>query len=76
MRCSECGKTVATEVIDSRMWKDGSKIRRRRKCAVCGYRWSTIEMPMDAIDDFERLSESKAAFWKLYEQLGEMLKAV
>lgn len=31
------------KVIDSRAWKDGAVIRRRRECAACGYRFTTYE---------------------------------
>ena len=31
------------KVVDSRISKDGSTIRRRRECIDCGYRYSTIE---------------------------------
>lgn len=31
------------KVIDSRAWKDGAVIRRRRECVACGYRFTTYE---------------------------------
>lgn len=42
MRCIQCGY-VEDKVIDSRMSKDGSCIRRRRECLRCGYRYTTYE---------------------------------
>jgi len=46
MRCV-CGG--ATKVVDSRL-VEGGHIRRRRKCLVCGTRFSTLEqiLPDDA----------------------------
>ncbi|MDG6095539.1 transcriptional regulator NrdR [Acetobacter sp. AN02] len=42
MRCPFCGH-ADTQVKDSRPNEDGSSIRRRRSCAACGQRFSTIE---------------------------------
>ncbi len=42
MRCIQCGY-VEDKVIDSRMSKEGSTIRRRRECLRCGYRYTTYE---------------------------------
>ncbi len=42
MRCIQCGYT-GDKVIDSRMSKDGTSIRRRRECLRCGYRYTTYE---------------------------------
>jgi transcriptional repressor NrdR len=42
MRCPFCGE-VDTQVKDSRPTEDGSAIRRRRFCAVCSQRFTTIE---------------------------------
>ena len=42
MRCPKC-TSVEDKVIDSRISKDGSTIRRRRECLECGYRYSTTE---------------------------------
>ena len=43
MRCPKC-TSIEDKVIDSRISKDGSSIRRRRECLECGYRYSTTEM--------------------------------
>lgn len=40
--CPECGKR--TSVIDSRPHKNGGWIRRRRSCADCGFRFTTLEL--------------------------------
>ncbi|MFW0784794.1 transcriptional regulator NrdR [Gordonia sp. CPCC 206044] len=42
MRCPFC-KNEDTKVIDSRVADDGQVIRRRRSCADCGRRFSTVE---------------------------------
>jgi len=42
MRCPKCGG-IEDKVIDSRLSKDGSSIRRRRECVVCEYRFTTYE---------------------------------
>ena len=40
MNCIKCNST--TSVVDSRP-QESSAIKRRRKCAACGYRFNTIE---------------------------------
>ncbi len=42
MRCIQCGH-MKDKVIDSRISKDGTSIRRRRVCLGCGYRYTTYE---------------------------------
>jgi transcriptional repressor NrdR len=42
MRCVQCG-SLKDKVLDSRMSKDGTSIRRRRECLECGYRYTTYE---------------------------------
>ncbi|GAN79367.1 transcriptional regulator NrdR [Acidocella aminolytica] len=42
MRCPFCGDSD-TQVKDSRPTDDGSAIRRRRFCAGCGQRFTTVE---------------------------------
>ena len=42
MRCPKCG-CDNDKVIDSRVGRDGSTVRRRRECLSCGYRFSTLE---------------------------------
>lgn len=42
MRCVQCSH-FEDKVIDSRMSKDGSCIRRRRECLRCSYRYTTYE---------------------------------
>jgi len=42
MRCVRCG-SIDDKVVDSRLAKDGSSIRRRRECLHCGRRFTTYE---------------------------------
>ncbi len=42
MKCPKCDY-LDTAVIDSRMTKDGSSIRRRRECPKCNTRFTTYE---------------------------------
>lgn len=42
MKCRYCGGNDS-KVVDSRSNEDGSSIRRRRECNVCGKRFTTFE---------------------------------
>ncbi len=42
MKCPFCGE-IDNRVIDSRLSKDGTVIRRRRECLECGRRFTTYE---------------------------------
>ncbi len=42
MRCPRCSG-LEDKVIQSRISRDGSTIRRRRECDLCGYRFTTYE---------------------------------
>lgn len=42
MRCPKCNGQE-DKVIDSRAWKDGAVIRRRRECLSCKQRFTTYE---------------------------------
>lgn len=42
MRCLKCS-SLEDKVIDSRINKDGTSIRRRRECLACGQRFTTSE---------------------------------
>jgi transcriptional repressor NrdR len=42
MRCPRCSG-LEDKVIQSRISRDGSSIRRRRECDHCGYRFTTYE---------------------------------
>ena len=42
MKCPIC-QNETTKVLDSRVASDGVTVRRRRECAKCNFRFSTIE---------------------------------
>jgi len=42
MRCLKCA-SLEDKVIDSRINKNGTSIRRRRECLACGQRFTTTE---------------------------------
>ncbi|MEM0967610.1 MAG: transcriptional regulator NrdR [Verrucomicrobiota bacterium] len=42
MRCPKCSSTE-TKVVDSRVGKTETSIRRRRECISCGFRFTTTE---------------------------------
>lgn len=42
MQCPFC-KAPDTRVIDSRLYEEGTQVRRRRECAQCGQRFTTFE---------------------------------
>lgn len=42
MKCIYCG-SMDSKVVDSRQNEDGTSIRRRRECVVCGKRFTTYE---------------------------------
>lgn len=42
MQCPFC-KAPDTRVVDSRLYEDGTQVRRRRECERCGNRYTTFE---------------------------------
>ncbi len=48
MRCPFC-RHSDSRVVDSREVEDGQVIRRRRSCAECGRRFTTVEEPVLAV---------------------------
>lgn len=61
--CDTCGGR--SEVTDTRARPDG--IRRRRCCATCGKKWSTIEIRVDDVVVPKNLDRIKA----LVAELGD-----
>jgi len=45
MYCPKCQTKDRTKVVDSRL-QTNQKIRRRRQCLVCTYRFTTVELPI------------------------------
>lgn len=62
--CPGCGKTTHHRVIDSRSVGGAKslKIRRRKSCAVCDYRYTTYEVPSELYEDLEELEKYKELF--------------
>ncbi|WP_440131334.1 NrdR family transcriptional regulator [Acidithiobacillus ferriphilus] len=52
MQCPQCNEIHTLGVIDSRLKKGA--IYRRRACRACGFRFSTMELPMSLYDDLQR----------------------
>lgn len=52
LRCPSC-KSWQTEVLDSRPRRRGEIIRRRRHCNACDYKFATIEIVVDPIEEVE-----------------------
>lgn len=44
MKCPKCS-SPESRVVDSRVTKEASAVRRRRECEVCSYRFTTYEHP-------------------------------
>ena len=68
MKCPYCNNPD-TRVIDSRPAEDGSSIRRRRSCDVCGKRFTTYEkvetIPLTVIKkDNTREQRQKFSAWR------------
>jgi transcriptional repressor NrdR len=42
MKCPKCG-VLDDKVVDSRLSREGTNIRRRRECLGCGFRFTTYE---------------------------------
>ena len=60
MKCPYCNNPD-TRVIDSRPAEDGSSIRRRRSCDVCGKRFTTYEESRDKSTDCDQKDNTKRA---------------
>lgn len=48
MKCPKC-KQGETSVLETR--EVGSNIRRRRECQACGFRTTTVEMPIGDVSN-------------------------
>ncbi|MBU4486306.1 MAG: transcriptional regulator NrdR [Candidatus Delongbacteria bacterium] len=63
MKCPKCLKSES-KVIDSRVVRDETAIRRRRECNECGYRFTTYEY----IEKIELLVEKHDGTTEEYER--------
>ncbi|MEW5914380.1 MAG: transcriptional regulator NrdR [Thermodesulfobacteriota bacterium] len=74
MRCPFCGK-LDNKVVDSRVSKDASVIRRRRQCQDCGQRFTTYER----VEEMETYVIKKDGSREIYDRnkvKAGMLKAL
>lgn len=63
MRCPYCADS-ANRVIDSRLGRDGSEIRRRRECLECGRRFTTRERVEEVFPKVVKRDERREDFWR------------
>lgn len=61
MRCPSCGDP-SNRVVDSRLVRDGSEIRRRRECLECGRRFTTRERLDEALPRIVKKDERREDF--------------
>jgi transcriptional repressor NrdR len=61
VRCPYCSDS-ANRVIDSRLGRDGSEIRRRRECLECGRRFTTRERVDDVLPKVCKRDERREEF--------------
>ena len=59
MLCPFCAKEK-TIVVDSIWDVDHKTIRRRRHCLACSYRWTTLEVDEDQINNLMDSKEAEA----------------
>ena len=61
MRCPFCGDD-ANRVVDSRLGRDETEIRRRRECLECGRRFTTRERVEDVLPRLVKRDERREDF--------------
>ncbi len=61
MRCPYCADE-ANRVIDSRLGRDGTEIRRRRQCDECGRRFTTRERVEEVLPKIVKRDERREEF--------------
>jgi len=63
LKCPYCHDTTH-RVIDSRLGRDGSEIRRRRECAECGRRFTTRERVEMVLPKVVKRDARREEFWR------------
>lgn len=63
MRCPYCTDS-SNRVIDSRLGREGSEIRRRRECLECGRRFTTRERVEEVLPKVVKRDERREDFWR------------
>lgn len=61
MKCPFCG-AADTQVVDSRVSEEGDSVRRRRRCAACGKRFTTFETVELRLPQVVKQDGSRAEF--------------
>jgi len=61
MRCPYCGDE-SNRVIDSRLGRDGTEIRRRRECEECGRRFTTRERVEEVVPRIVKRDERREEY--------------
>lgn len=73
MRCPYC-KTENDKVIDSRIANEGTVIRRRRECEMCGRRYTTYER-IEEVPLFVIKKDLRRAIYERAKALAGIYKA-
>ena len=76
MICSNCGQEGTLITIDSRH-TGGESIRRRRKCVICSYRFTTREFLVDNKQGDKRTlfqREADEIIEEFFERFRELVK--
>jgi len=63
VRCPYCSDP-SNKVIDSRLGRDGTEIRRRRECLECGRRFTTRERVEEVLPKVVKRDERREDFWR------------
>jgi transcriptional repressor NrdR len=63
VRCPFCSDAT-NKVIDSRLGRDGTEIRRRRECLECGRRFTTRERVEEVAPKVVKRDERREDFWR------------
>jgi transcriptional regulator NrdR family protein len=74
LHCPNCNLTNVL-VKDSRISEDGTTRRRRRVCADCGHRYSTMEVPLEMFDGISPI-EISYRFRLIKKDLTEVLTRI
>ncbi len=63
MRCPFCSDST-NRVIDSRLGRDGTEVRRRRECLECGRRFTTRERVEEVLPKVVKRDQRREEFWR------------
>jgi transcriptional repressor NrdR len=63
VRCPYCADS-SNKVIDSRLGRDGTEIRRRRECLECKRRFTTRERVEEVLPKVVKRDERREDFWR------------